>query len=184
MHIDGRVINLSSKLLARHNIQNITAASVIASDLGVSDKDIAYAVRSLAPISHRLEMKSFFGGAVLIDDAYNANPEGSLEAVRILSHFDNMQKTIITPGLIELGSKEYECNYNLGVEAAKYADRIILVGENRSKPIRDGVESTDFNKENLFVVKSFNEAMTLYLKYITKDSVVLLENDLPDNYLK
>ena len=95
-----------------------------------------------------------------------------------------MRKTVITPGLIELGAKEYECNFNLGVEAAKHADRIILVGENRSKPIREGVESTDFNHDNLFVVKSFNEAMNLYLSDITTDSVVLLENDLPDNYLK
>lgn len=182
--LDGEKIDVTSKLLGKHSVADIVAAAAVAHQLGVSADDIKFAISQLKPTEHRLELKSFKNSSLLIDDAYNANPEGSLEAVRILSNFENMKKTVITPGLIELGSREYECNYNLGVEAAKYADRIILVGENRSKPIKDGVESTDFNRENLFVVKSFNEAMALYLKDITKDSVVLLENDLPDNYLK
>lgn len=177
-------IDVNSKLLGVHSVADITAASAVAYSLGVSAEDIKFAISQLKPTEHRLELKPFKNSSLLIDDAYNANPEGSLEAVRILSHFDGMRKTVITPGLIELGAKEYECNFNLGVEAAKYADRIILVGENRSKPIRDGVESTDFNRDNLFVVKSFSEAMNLYLSDITTDSVVLLENDLPDNYLK
>lgn len=182
--LDGERVEVNSKLLGMHSVADITAAAAVAYTLGVSADDIKFAISQLKPTEHRLELKPFKNSSLLIDDAYNANPEGSLEAVRILSHFDGMRKTVITPGLIELGSKEYECNFNLGVEAAKYADRIILVGENRSKPIRDGVESTDFNLLNLFVVKSFNEAMSLYLSDITPDSVVLLENDLPDNYLK
>lgn len=37
-------------------------------------------------------MKSFAKGATLIDDAYNSNPKGCLEAVNVLSHFDGMKK--------------------------------------------------------------------------------------------
>lgn len=182
--LDGERIEVSTKLLGLHSVTDIVAAAAVAFTLGVSVEDIKYAVSSLKPTEHRLELKSFKGSSLLIDDAYNANPEGSLEAVRILSHFEGMQKTVITPGLIELGEREYEFNFNLGAEAAKYADKIILVGENRSKPLRDGVLSTDFDKNNLFVVKSFKEAMALYMSYVTSESVVLLENDLPDNYLK
>ena len=120
---------------------------------------------------------------MLIDEAYHANPEGSVEAVNVLSSFEGMKKVIITPGLIELGEKEYDCNFNLGVCAANKCDVIILVGKNRSKPLADGIASTDFNKENLHIVSSFKEAMEIYSTFADSNTVVLLENDLPDNYL-
>ena len=110
-------IKLSTKLLGLHSIIDIIGAVALAYNLGVPANDIQYAVASLKPAEHRLEMKSFTNGSLLIDDAYNSNPEGCLEAVRVLGSFDSMKKVIVTPGLVELGEKEYECNYNLGLEA-------------------------------------------------------------------
>lgn len=181
--LNQETINLSTKLLGEHNIINIAGAAALAYTLGVSANDIKFAVASLKPTEHRLELKGSINNSILIDDAYNANPEGSIAALQVISTFEGMKKVIITPGLIELGEKEYECNYNLGLEAAKKCDIIILVGKNRSKPLADGVNATDFNKDNLFIVSSFKEAMDVYSKFADSNTVVLLENDLPDNYL-
>ncbi len=183
LHLDGEEIRVSTKLLGLHSVNDIVAAAALAYKLGVSAAQIKFAIASLKPTEHRLELKTFNNSSLLIDDAYNSNPEGCLEAVKVLGSFTGMRKVIITPGLIELGSKEYECNFNLGACAAKYCDDIILVGLNRSKPIRDGVESTDFDKSRLHTVKSFKDAMALYAPTADKNSIVLLENDLPDNYL-
>ena len=101
----------------------------------------------------------------------------------MLSNFKARQKVIITPGLIELGDKEYECNYNLGLEATKHCDIIILVGKNRSKPMLDAIATTSFPQDKVFVASSFREAMEIYMPFCNEKSVVLLENDLPDNYL-
>ncbi len=182
LHLDGEVISVSTKLLGMHSINDILAAAALSYMLGVSAEDIRFAISSLKPTEHRLELKNFSKG-LLIDDAYNANPEGSIEAVHVLGSFEGMKKTIITPGLIELGEREYECNKALGLEAAKVCDIIILVGKNRSKPLRDGVLETDFNPDNLYVASSFKEAMEIYTPLADETSVVLLENDLPDNYL-
>lgn len=176
-------IHLTSRLLGLHSIINIAGAAALAYSLGVSAEEIKYAVSALKATEHRLELKTSVAGSLLIDDAYNANPEGSLEAVRVLGSFDSMKKVIITPGLIELGEKEYDCNFALGLEAAKKCDIIIFVGKNRSKPMVDAVNTTDFNKENMFVASSFKEAMEIYSRFADSNSVVLLENDLPDNYL-
>ncbi len=176
-------VKLSTKLLGLHSIIDIIGAVALAYNLGVPATDIQYAVASLKPAEHRLEMKSFTNGSLLIDDAYNSNPEGCLEAVRVLGSFDGMKKVIITPGLVELGEKEYECNYALGKEASQNCDTIILVGKNRSKPMADAVNDSEFNKDNLFIASSFNEAMEIYSKIADSNTVVLFENDLPDNYL-
>ncbi len=183
VHYKGESIPLTTRLLGSHNVLNITVAVAVARDFGVDIPDIQYAVSTLKPTEHRLEVKSFTAGATLIDDAYNANPEGCLEAVNVLGRFIGKKKIIVTPGLVELGDKEYECNYNLGVRAGQTCDQIVLVGMNRSKPIADGVRSTAFAQENLHVVPSFKDAMALITPTLDENCVVLLENDLPDNYL-
>ena len=184
LNLGDTVISLSTKLLGKHSITDIAGAVSAAYSLGVTAEDIKFAVASLKPTEHRLEMKTGVNRSLLIDDAYNANPEGSLEAVNVLSTFEGMKKVIITPGLIELGEREYTCNFNLGKAAAKICDVVILVGQTRSKPLAEGVKSTDFNTDNLYIVSSFKEAMEVYSKIADNNTVVLLENDLPDNYLK
>lgn len=181
--LDGVEFTVSTRLLGLHSVSDILAASAMAHILGVGENDIKFAIASLNPTEHRLELKGYVNGSLLIDDAYNSNPEGCLEAVRVLGSFEGKRKVIITPGLIELGTREYDCNYALGLEATKYCDTIILVGQNRSKPMLDAINTTDFDKNNVYVVSSFKEAMDIYIPTANKDSVVLLENDLPDNYL-
>lgn len=177
-------ISLSTKLLGMHSIINIAGAVAIAYRLGLSKEEIRFAVASLKSTEHRLELKSGIKSSLLIDDAYNANPEGCIDAVHTLSSFEGMKKAIITPGLIELGDKEYEYNYRLGLEASKYCDIIIFVGKIRSKPLVDGAKEGNYPEDKLFVASSFMEAMEIYSRFADKDWVLLIENDLPDNYLK
>lgn len=179
---DGRRVSVSTRLLGLHSVQNILAAAAVGFHLGLTDSEVKYAVSQLKPVSHRLELKPFISGAILIDDAYNANPEGCLEAVRVLGSFTDMKKIIVTPGLVELGEKEYECNYQLGLAAGRTCDIIILVGEKRSIPMSDAISTLDFPKEQLHIVASFADAMRLMQGMVDKNTVVLLENDLPDNY--
>ncbi|HCC35956.1 MAG TPA: UDP-N-acetylmuramyl peptide synthase [Ruminococcaceae bacterium] len=177
-------IPVSTRLLGTHNVLNILAAASVALDLGLSPDELKYAVLSLAPVSHRLEMKPFLNGSVLIDDAFNANPSGSLEAVRVLGSFEGMRKIIVTPGLVELADKEYEHNYNLGLAAGKTCDVVILVGQQRAVPMTDAIKTLPFDTENLHVVDSFKQAMEILEKITDQNTAVLFENDLPDNYLK
>ena len=181
--LKGEKIKVSTKLLGLHNVNNIVAAAAIAHELGVTAAQIQFAVSALKATEHRLELKAWNNGSLLIDDAYNANPEGSLEAVRVLGSFDGMRKVIITPGLIELGSREYECNRALGAEAARHCDEIIFVGKNRSKPLLEGALREGYDEARIHVVSSLAEAMSIYAPTADRNSVVLLENDLPDNYL-
>lgn len=184
LYLDGTTFTVSTRLLGLHSVSDILAAAAMAHILGVGENDIKFAIGSLKPTEHRLELKTYINGSLLIDDAYNSNPEGCLEAVRVLGSFEGRRKVLVTPGLIELGSREYQCNYNLGLEAAKYCDIIILVGRERSKPMMDAINTTDYDKNNVYVVSSFKEATEIYTPMLNKDYVVLWENDLPDNYLK
>jgi len=173
---------ITCKLLGKHSVTNLLGAIAIALDLGLSEKQIRFAVASLKATEHRLELKPFLNGSVLIDDAYNSNPEGCLEAVRVLGSFNGMKRILVTPGLVELGDKEYDYNYALGEEATKHCDFIILVGVKRAIPIRDGISKTSFDSSRVLIVESFKNAMEHLRNMTDKNTVVLFENDLPDNY--
>ena len=175
---------VTSHLLGQHNALNIAAAAGVALDLGLTPEEIAFAVSKIKPVEHRLQLKPYINGATLIDDAYNSNPEGCLEATRVLGCFEGMKKIIVTPGLVELGDREYEANRRLGQEAAKHCDIIVLVGQKRSIPLKEGVLSEGFNKENLFVVSSFKQAVSVFTPMCDSNTAILFENDLPDNYLE
>ena len=177
-------IPVSTRLLGRHSVTDIVASAGLAHILGVSNEDIAFAISALKPTEHRLELKKFKNGSLIIDDAYNSNPEGCIAAVETLSNFDTMKKAVITPGLIELGEKEHDCNFNFGTACAKTCDFIILVGERYCAPVKEGALKSGFDKEKLFEAKSFSQALEIFLKLADDNTVCLLENDLPDNYLK
>ena len=48
----------------------------------------------------------------------------------------------------------------------------------------DALEKQGYDKDRIFVVSSFKEAMGKLIPTLDDSCVVLFENDLPDNYLK
>ena len=85
--------------------------------------------------------------------------------------------------MVELGEIEFEENKKFGEVIGKAnLDRIILVGEERAKPILEGINSVDGHKENITVVNSLFEANDILKSFIQAGDVVLYENDLPDLY--
>lgn len=179
---DGTEISLETKLLGRHTVSNIIAAAAMALKLGVEPEQIRYALRRLEPVPHRLQMKNHGNGITVIDDAFNSNAEGSKAAVDVLGKFEKGKRMLITPGMIELGDKEYEINFEFGRCAAKNCDYIILVGEKQTIPIKDGIKSAGYGGE-LYVAADLGAALIKMNNVASDGWTVLFENDLPDLYL-
>jgi len=171
---------VESKLLGKHNILNIIGAAALALKLGMTPDEIAVAVKRIKPVPHRLQPIKQAGGVLVIDDAFNSNIEGAKSAVEVLGSFEKGKRMLITPGMVELGEKEYELNRNFGGNAAKNCDYIILVGKKQTRPIKDGLG--DFAEENLFIAEDLNEALVQMRKIVSPGWTVLFENDLPDLY--
>lgn len=179
---DGFSLPLTTKLVGECNISNLVAAVIVALHLKVPIDKIRYSVAAIEQVEHRLNVKQTPGGVTIIDDAFNSNPSGSKMAVEVLSHFKDGKRIIVTPGMIELGEKQYELNRNLGAIIGENVDVAIIVGEYNRASLVEGVKSTDFNVGNLHTVGSFNEAQQLLSTLLSKGDTVLYENDLPDTF--
>lgn len=176
-------INITTKLLGKLNVLNIVCGVAVADKLGLSEEQIKMGVKFIKPVEHRLELRPNPNGSIIIDDSYNSNERGANMALEVLGSFKNRQRVLITPGIVELGDKAYEINKNLGKEATKNCDFIILVGEKQAGPIFDGIKEMKYPKEKTMIAKNLDEAIKKMYEIMDKDTVVLLENDLPDNYL-
>lgn len=173
----GTTTHFTTKLLGRH-IAGLTAMAVaVGISLGVSVADAAQAIKTLQPVPHRLELIEE-NGMVIIDDAYNSNPEGAANALGVLHEIDRY-KVIITPGMVELGKEEAACNRALGEKIGAVCDTAILVGS-RGPQIKEGALAAGMNPHNVVLVDSLAEAVG-YLRSLPRDCAVLFENDLPDN---
>lgn len=174
-------IKFTTKLIGKHNILNILGALAVSNEMGIKLTDLVEKVRRLEPVSHRLELKEV-KNRIIIDDAYNSNPVGSKYALEAMNDFKGI-KILITPGMVELGEQENEFNYQFGKQAAEICDYVLLVNENQSKFIYQGLVDNKFNKKKIFVFKTFNEAYNK-LNELDKEGklIVLIENDLPDQY--
>jgi UDP-N-acetylmuramoyl-tripeptide--D-alanyl-D-alanine ligase len=127
----------NTKVLGKHNIVNIAGCIAVASKLGIPMKTLVQRVKLIEPVEHRQQLIES-GSDLIIDDAYNSNPSGAESALYTLSMFEG-EKILITPGMIELGEKQYDCNFEFGKQAAKVCDYIILVGKKQTKPIYEGI---------------------------------------------
>lgn len=182
-HHDDQVIEVQTKLLGIHNIENLTGAIAVAKELGVSDEDIKFAVRRIKSVPHRLEYINR-GDLGIIDDSYNSNPISSKLAVDTLAQFTG-KKVIVTPGLIELGAEEERYNKELGEHIAKQKiDYVYLVGNSpQTDAVEAGLSEAEFTNEKIQRVDSPQEAVSYATKKYPADKLtVLLLNDLPDNY--
>jgi UDP-N-acetylmuramoyl-tripeptide--D-alanyl-D-alanine ligase len=172
----------TTKLIGEHNVVNIAGAIAVAHTLGVSMDSLIVQVRRLEGVPHRLQLIKG-NHALIIDDAYNSNPSGAKAALDTLNTFDGI-KIVITPGMVELGSKQYECNKAFGTQIASICDYAVLVGPKQTKPIQDGLSEVGYPADKTYVAENLNDALAYVEKLNTNgvQKIVLLENDLPDNY--
>ena len=174
-------VEFETKLLGRHNVQNITGAIAVAAALGIPLEKLRNPVRQLEAVEHRQQLRGG-GDRLVIDDAYNSNPAGAKAALETLAMFDGL-RILVTPGMVELGEKQTELNTEFGRQAAACCDRAVLVGKKQAAPIRAGLLEAGFPEEHIRVADTVEEAIRMADSFPAEGRrVILLENDLPDNY--
>jgi UDP-N-acetylmuramoyl-tripeptide--D-alanyl-D-alanine ligase len=186
LHLDGPdspPIAVSAGLLGRHNVSNLLAAAAVGRVLDVDPARIAEGLSRVEAPAHRLQpIHNRRAGIVVIDDAYNSNPDGAASALEVLREHPATRRLLVTPGMVELGELEAQLNRRFGEHAGDVCDLVILVGPARTAPIREGLAASGIDPANVRVVQDITEATALLGRLTRAGDVVLFENDLPDTY--
>lgn len=172
LNVDGIDVKFSTPVLGAFNVINISAAIYMAKELQIPIDIIQKKVATLKPVEHRLN-KMEVNGKLILDDSFNGNLEGMLEAIRLASLYEG-RKIIVTPGLVE--SNE-ESNIQLAQAIDTVFDVAIITGELNSKTLSEHI----FNPQKIILKEKSN--MTDILKGTSHGGdLILFANDAP-NYV-
>lgn len=188
----------STSLLGRPMLSNALASFTMACALGLNPELVLAVIRNVKTESNRLEpMRASIaslqairngkeprqGNVLRLNDAYNSNPQGFAGALEVLKGVSGARKILVTPGMIELGDRQYDENKNATRSAASICDLVLVVGKTNEKALLEGLVEGKLSEEKYKQFDSMKEALTfLAEEYCIDGDVVLIENDLPDLY--
>ena len=128
LELDFNGEKVKSKLLGLHQIGPLSVAADIALRLGISPEKIQQGIAKTKPFNHRLELKNYGDGVILLDDSYNGNPDGVDAVIEFLASLKNHKRFYVTPGLVEMGLKTESVHKEIGKKLAKAGiEKIILI---------------------------------------------------------
>ena len=116
--------------MGRHNVLNALAAVATATEHGVKPCDAVARLASLNPGDKRGEV-IHAGGAILINDCYNSNPQALDSMVATLAETPAKRRVVIAGEMLELGPAAAELHRECGRKMAQHkADYVVGVRGN------------------------------------------------------
>jgi UDP-N-acetylmuramoyl-tripeptide--D-alanyl-D-alanine ligase len=115
-------------LRGEHQVVNALAAATAALVVGVPLDDVALGLAAARPSPWRMELHRTPGGALVVNDAYNANPASVEAALRALSRIAADRRIAVLGPMAELGPGSAEAHRAVGELARELGIRVVAVG--------------------------------------------------------
>jgi UDP-N-acetylmuramoyl-tripeptide--D-alanyl-D-alanine ligase len=178
---DGRT-GLSLRLVGRHHVGNALAAAAVALECGMPLQGIATALSAATAASRwRMEVTERPDGVLVINDAYNANPESMRAALEALASIAHARGAIggtsfaVLGEMVELGPDAPAEHDALGRLAVRLGiSRVVAVGD-RAQPIQHGAALEGSGRGGSSWVADADAAIALLRSELRPHDVVLVK---------
>jgi len=168
----GDKYSMHLQLLGRHNASNAAAALAVAREAGVPIQAAIEALEALKPGDRRGEVLTI-GGATIINDSYNSNPEALRSMIEALAARPAQRRILIAGEMLELGDHAPVLHEECGKAAAEAGIHIIIgVRGNAAYLVQAATEAGVTGVEALFVPDA--ESAGVWLKENLKPGDVVL----------
>jgi len=162
---------------------NLALALGVTRALDALPSSFADGVDTLPAVPNRITVLRRNDGPIIIDDTYNANPAGVRRALATLDAVANepgQRRVLVTPGMIELGTRQSAENRAFAEQASRIATDVVVVGRTNRRDLLSGLAGAQTT--NTVVVANREQAVAWHRTHLQPGDVVLFENDLPDHY--
>lgn len=176
---DSKNISLPAHIKAPHFKENLSLALSVAKSCGMNSQEITAALARITLPDKTMDEKRV-NNNILIDDTFNANPDGVYVALDYLKDFSKKKVLVLQP-LIELGKYAGVIHEKIGIEAAEICDQVILTNTNFNKYFLKGFIRGGGNLANISYYPyslRFNDSVVLFEG---KEATKLLDKQLSKN---
>lgn len=175
----GRWLPVTLGQLGLHQVENAAAAAAMALAVGVELDSVAQRLSAVSSVSRwRMEPHVRSDGLLVVNDAYNANPESMRAAVRTLGHIGRARsgRTIAVLGeMRELGEDGETGHRSVGDVVAEVAiDVLVTVGE-VARPIAEAARAAKAWAGEVIITASRDEALLWLQQNVSCDDAVLVK---------
>jgi UDP-N-acetylmuramoyl-tripeptide--D-alanyl-D-alanine ligase len=203
VYVHGEPVADGVPVAAGIQATNLACAIGVALVVKVALPDIASRLADLPQVDHRLQAARAPSGVIILDDTYNSNPAGAAGALMALAAAANLpgeaatgtdgpdpeagegtgsRLVVVTPGMVELGTRQFSENRRFGEAIATVATDLLVVGRTNRRALLAGVGSVSTTKTSVLEVAGRQEAVDWVRSHLRPGDTVLYENDLPDHY--
>ncbi len=130
LNIQGKKIKILMPVYGKFNIYNALAAAAAAGWMGIDIETIKKGLEHFISPGMRMETHTLKNGALVINDAYNANPSSIKESVQgMITAFPERPKIVVLGDMLELGTDAAKYHAKLGeFLAMQPLEKIFLFG--------------------------------------------------------
>jgi UDP-N-acetylmuramoyl-tripeptide--D-alanyl-D-alanine ligase len=172
LHYQGDTYHLRVPMIGRHSVHTALRAAAVGIVEGLSWPEIinglGFGHTQLRLVAVRAE-----GGALLLDDTYNASPQSTLAALNLLEELEG-HKIAVLGDMLELGRYEREGHYKIGLRAAEVADEILTIGP-RARHIAQAAREAGKTHEEVTELDNADEAVGVLRSRLHPQDVVLVK---------
>ncbi len=165
--LDG--VQYSASILGAFNAMNLSAAVLVAKELGLSNEQIQEGLSTLKPVDHRLQ-RIDAGGKVILDDSFNGNIDGMMASFDLASTYEG-RKVVITPGLVEVDDA---LNVQVAQRANEVFDVVVVTGDLNYAIFKEYVDA-----DKLVKLATKGEMETMLVEQTRPGDLILFANDAP-----
>ncbi|MBO0775080.1 MAG: UDP-N-acetylmuramoyl-tripeptide--D-alanyl-D-alanine ligase [Actinobacteria bacterium] len=165
------------RLYGEHNLVNALAAAALASELGLGVAAVAEGLSAAVPRSKwRMEVTERPDGVIVINDAYNANPEAMAAALRTLPVMARGRRAFAVLGpMNELGADAAAWHEKVGTLAAQAGVAGLIVVGDEAAPMLTGAKSEPSWRGELAGVPDPDSALEALRRRLRPGDVVLVK---------
>jgi UDP-N-acetylmuramoyl-tripeptide--D-alanyl-D-alanine ligase len=179
----GGMAPVRLRLHGAHHVPNALAAAAIAAEAGMDVPAIADALSSAAARSgKRMDVRERADGVLVINDAYNANPDSMRAGIEALAHIssasfrDSSRRGIAVLGhMAELGDTEAASHAEVGRLAAGAGVAALIAVGDAAGPLLDGARSQPGWDGEAIAARDIAAALAILSNLLRPGDVVLVK---------
>jgi UDP-N-acetylmuramoyl-tripeptide--D-alanyl-D-alanine ligase len=172
MHYQGETLHVKIPMIGRHSVQTALRAAAVGLVEGMNWQEILEGL-SMGHTQLRLVAVRSEGGALLLDDTYNAAPESMLAALNLLDELDG-RKVAVLGDMLELGPYERGGHEMVGLRAGQVADVVLTLGP-RARMIAEAARRVAGRKKIILEFDSQEPLVGWLRENLTPKDVVLIK---------
>ena len=136
--------------LGDHMIYPTLMAAAVGEHFGLTEEEIIRGVQNFLPTKMRMNVLRLEGDVVILNDAYNANPQSMRAAAAVLGSAKNRRKVAVVGDMLELGEGSAMFHRAVGQSFAEEGIDCLIAAGDLSRHLAEGAEEAGLNEVYYF----------------------------------